>query len=219
MRLPYFSVTNILILNGQEYESTKKRAVKEWRQPTKSGILSIIHCIPGSIFNLPDPLHARYQPTTNTFDGIEGCFAINCDSKIIVGAGHTQNGSRRNVFVFENNTFIEIQPLNGSRPWYAAAYYSSPLRNSENVLIVTGKCSYARSDIEYLVINDCLRSNKWQVCPDKLPNGVLEHQLNVLNNKLILTRGPYWGKCEDGWDIWKPNDLWEGTISFEPEFV
>ena len=114
MSLFNFSVTKILILNGRDYKSERES------EQTKSGILSIIHgipvsiCNPLSIWNLFDPIRAKYQPIADHFDNVEGRFAINCDSKVIVGGGRTNypDCSSKNVFVFENNEFKEIQPLN-----------------------------------------------------------------------------------------------------------
>ena len=68
------------------------------------------------------------------------------------------------------------------------------------------------NSIEYLVINDSFRSNQWQVCTDKLPAGLHGHQLNILNNKLILTYPDYRNE-----ESRYANNVWEGTVSYDPE--
>jgi N-acetylneuraminic acid mutarotase len=59
--------------------------------------------------------------------------------------------------------------------------------------------------MEYLMINKDLRSNQWRLCEDKLPYHVHGHQMNLLQNKIILTGGK----------INRPtSDVWQGSISF-----
>ena len=75
-------------------------------------------------------------------------------------------------------------------------------------MIVAG--GYGGDDsLEYIIINDSFRSNKWRVCADTLPSKIHNHQLNIVQNKLFLTGGYITGKG-------KTNEVWQGTISFKP---
>jgi hypothetical protein len=79
-------------------------------------------------------------------------------------------------------------------------------------LIVTGglgtpEGSEDQDTMEYLIMNDTFKCNDWQVCLDHLPERLYDHQINIFQNKLILTGG-----CSS-----RPNKAWEGNISFEPE--
>ena len=172
---------------------------------SRFGLLTLHHAI-------PDSPEVKYQPRPDYYTGIDGCFAVNCDSKIIVGGGYNENVEMcdesdvdesdesdvenvKNVFLFEDNGYKEIQPLNYARYDPSAVYYSSTLSINENVLIVMGGRDKQGRDtdkvgeIEYLVMNDSFGSNHWKVCSDTLPDRLTDYQLNVHNNQLILTGG------------------------------
>jgi hypothetical protein len=60
--------------------------------------------------------------------------------------------------------------------------------------------------MEYLIINNDSRNNQWRVCDDRLPCRVSYHQMNLFQNKLILT---------GGWTIGRASSkVWKGIISF-----
>ena len=59
--------------------------------------------------------------------------------------------------------------------------------------------------MEYLMINNNFRINKWRVCDDKLPYSACGHGMNLLENRIILTGGEVNGKLS--------NEVWQGKIS------
>ena len=122
---------------------------------------------------------------------MDGGFGVNCNGRIICGAGRDDSDKKlNNVFEFRNNNFTEIKPLKTKRYYCSSLYIPNTLQNHDGFLLVAG--SYrgeGKNTMEYLMINDNVENNDWILCEDNLPCTFHRHQMNLLQNKLILTRG------------------------------
>ena len=117
-----------------------------------------------------------------------------------------------NVYQFCDNHFTQIESLNVRNvEYYLSVYVPPSFENDAGILIVAGGLT-ANNTMEYLIMDDTFKSNHWRICVDHLPASLYGHQINILQNKLILTGG--WGS--GGYKVATKN-AWEGTISFEPE--
>jgi hypothetical protein len=137
---------------------------------------------------------------------------VNCNGRIIVGGGSLLGNYSNKVYMLESNGYKEIQSLNFPRSHCSAAYYLSSSKNHDDVLIVAGDFTGGNS-MEYIIMNDSFHSNHWSVCCDQLPLRSCSHQLNIIQNKLILTGGDFLHNSKKI----SNNEVWEGQISFEPE--
>ena len=121
---------------------------------------------------------------------------------------------RRGIY-FTN--FINKLHLNFKGTFSSIVHFSSNSPPQEDILIAVGYSSYydlifgtdGSNCIEYLVMNALFRSNPWRVCKDKIPSTVSDYQVNIYENKLILTGGY---NCDDRE---YSNQVLEGSITFE----
>ena len=140
---------------------------------------------------------------------MHGGFGVNCNGRIICGAGLDSYGDGlRKVFEFSNDNFVEIKPLTTGRALCPSLYIPPALENQGGLLLVAGSLN-GKDTMEYLMINNEFKSNHWRVCDDNLPCSVGEHQMNLLQNKLILTGGWIDGSLS--------NKVWQGNISFNQQ--
>ena len=133
-----------------------------------------------------------------------GCFSADCGNIAIIGGGHSSSRCPVNkVFVFESNSFKEISPLKSARTEAHAVYINQHL-------LVTGGRGALRN-IEVLSCDDAIKTNGWKSYPDAMPSEAYDHQVSIVNQKLILTGGS--NRQGD-----RQNKVWEGTVTFHPRF-
>ena len=188
-----FAATNILIAGGYT------RTLQTW-------VLSLRQNNQGSF-------EATYKPGPDYYKPITSGFGVNCNGRIICGAewNHSYNEVHNVVVTVENNRFVEINPLTTKRTQCSSLYIPLDLVNQEGLLLVAGSSILeGKNTMEYLMINNDFRINKWVLCEDNLPCSIAGHQMNLLQNKIILTGGMA--------DRIKSNKAWLGTISFNKKF-
>ena len=169
-----------------------------------SGVLTISRTVTQS------EIYSTYQPVINyPFSSFSG-FGVKCNDRVICGGGQDSSfGRRKNVYHWQDNQFTEINSLNVRRSYCSSVYVPLNIRKRDWVLIVAGGFGEAGDTMEYLIMNDSFASQVWNVCKDKLPHPVESHQIDILDNKLILTGGII--------DRQESADVWEGIISFDTE--
>ena len=182
---------------------------------SKSGIITIQSTV--------NEIKSTYEPTGDYFAEVDECFSANCDSKQFIGGGWNsqEEGSDnflKKVFVFEANSFVEINPLNHSRGHSSAVVLSDPhflatIKIPKTFLCVTGgyDCETVYDTIEYLEIDKNFKTNSWRMCQSKLPSKLHGHQVNIFADKIIVSGG-----CSDD-ESKCTNNVWEGTIRFNGE--
>jgi hypothetical protein len=95
-----------------------------------------------------------------------GGFGVNCNGRIIFGAGYDGN-QFENVCEFCNNNFVEIKSLLTGRDLCSSLYIPPVLENNGGLLLVAGSYDgVGENTMEYLMINNDLQSNNWNVCDD-----------------------------------------------------
>ena len=110
------------------------------------------------------------------------------------------------MFEFSNNKFTEIKPSSTGRSYCSSLYIPPVLQNHGLLLVAGSTVRKGRNTMEYLIMNNDFKNNNWSVCEDNLPSNLSEHQMNLLQNKLILTGGWINGISS--------NNVWQGVISF-----
>ena len=173
---------------------------------SKSGVLSLSQNAQGSF-------QSTYYPSQDYFKLTLGGFGVNCNGRIICGAGWDNSYNHlKNVFEFHNNNFIEIKPLLTGRCFCSSLYIPPALEHHVGLMLVAGSSvGEGRNTMEYLMINNDFRSNHWSVCDDNLPCSFVAHQMNLLQNKLIITGG----LMDNEFFYISPfNNAWQGVISF-----
>ena len=173
---------------------------------------------------------ATYEPVEeDNLMSTYGGFAVKCNGHVICGAGsctHSHqgsydgvgNGSRSVSEYYENcfmDNFMNFNTLTMARNFCSSLYIPPALENPDGILLVAGSYSGKGSTtMEYLRMNNDFRDNHWRVCEDKLPSSVdtrkiqsmSHHQMNLLQNKIILTGGWINGT--------RSNTVWQGKYSF-----
>ena len=91
-------------------------------------------------------------------------------------------------------------------------YIPPTLENHGGILLVTGiDRRVSKYTMEYLIINNDFRKNKWRVCDDNLPCSVIEPQIYLIQNKIILMGDnetiPHVNRRPS-------HKVWQGIISF-----
>ena len=83
-------------------------------------------------------------------------FGVNCNGRIICGAGYDDSGNElNNVFEFRNNMFTQIKPLKMKRNRCSSLYIPPTLQNHDGLLLVAGSLyGEGRNTMEYLMISD-----------------------------------------------------------------
>ena len=116
---------------------------------------------------------AAYKPGPDYYKSIISGFGVNCNGRIICGAGMDdfyRQTTLDNVFIFENNQFIEINPLTTKRSDCSSLYIPLDLENHGGLLLVAGSSRVeGHNTMEYLMMNNDFRSNKWLICENNLP--------------------------------------------------
>ena len=158
--------------------------------------------------NVQGSFETIYESGPDYFKPTYGGFGVNCRGRIICGAGLDKSNTRlKNVFEFRNKKFIEIKPLTTRRSHCASLYITTGLQNHGGLLLVAGSArGEGRHTMEYLIMNNQFRSNDWVLCDDNLPCNVRHHQMNLFQNKVILSGGYINGSPS--------NNVWLGTFSF-----
>ena len=197
----FFSAIHILISCGE----TKGGSI------SKSGVISLSQNAQGSF-------QTTYKPSKDYFRPICGGFGVNCNGKIICGAGQTFTNyytkNLNNVFECLSGNFTEIQPLTTGRILCSSLYIPPALEYHHGLLLVAGSRGIyvggidgaGGNKMEYLMVNNEVKTNNWRECDDSLPGRASLHQMNLLQNKLILTGGVI--------DGFASNKVWQGIISF-----
>jgi hypothetical protein len=143
--------------------------------------------------------------TMHMFANIEGFgFGVKCKQTVICCSGY-------NVYEWNVNQLIPIKPLNVERKFCSSVYVPINKNNHGGVLIVAGGQEEGQKgleSLEYLIMNDSFRSNKWRFCAHNLPHKVSCHQMNIFQNRLILTGGLRGERHQT-------NRVWEGKISLK----
>jgi len=174
-----------------------------------------------------DSFQATYEPIEDNLIPTYGGFCENCNGHVIGGGGNWHgSGTSGGVFEFYENSFIQIfsygkngkteeRNLIMGRSFCSSLYIPPALENHDGILLVAGSYGGKGStNMEYLMVNNDFRHNHWLVCEDRLPSSVdtrkiqsiRHHQMNLLQNKIILTGGWINGTTS--------NTVWLGKYSF-----
>ena len=112
-------------------------------------------------------------------------FGVKCNQPVICSSGYS-------VYEWNTNLYIEMESLNVGRKFCSSVYVPHNINNYGGVLIV----ACGRDDennglksVEYLIMNNSFRSNKWCVCENNMPYKLSGHKMIIFQNKLILTGG------------------------------
>ena len=130
-------------------------------------------------------------------------FGVKCQQVVICCNGY-------NVYEWKANQYIPIKPLNVKRKFCSSVYVPPNVNNRGGILVVAGgqeEGGKGLESVEYLIMNNSFRTNKWHFCKHKLPHKVSCHQMSIFQNKLILTGGLRG-------EFHQTNRVWEGNISF-----
>ena len=175
---------------------------------TKSGILTFAY--KGN----PESIHVNYDPVEKCLIEMNNLVSVNCGNLTIIGG---MKNNLYHIFEFELKECKQMSCLNFKGTFSSIVHFSSNSPPQEDILIAVGYSSYydlifgtdGSNCIEYLVMNALFRSNPWRVCKDKMPSTVSDYQVNIYENKLILTGGY---NCDDRE---YSNQVLEGSITFE----
>ena len=89
--------------------------------------------------NVQGSYQTTYQPGQDYFKPMSGGFGVNCNGRIICGAGYDDSGNGLiNVFEFRYNNFTEIKPLKTKRSCCSSLYIPPTLQNHDGLLLVAG---------------------------------------------------------------------------------
>ena len=174
---------------------------------TKSGILTLLQ-------RKTKTLHSTYESVENDLSHTGNFITVNCGNLSLVGG---LQESRCRIFEYKSREYKQLSTLNFNGPFSSLLYFSSDSKLQENVVIAIGSPTYydlvfgvgGSNCIEYLIMNESFRSNLWKICKDKLPLIVSDYQINLFENKIILTGGY---NCQDREYT---NQVWQGNITFE----
>ena len=164
--------------------------------------------------NKTKALYSTYESVKNKLSHTSNFVTANCGNVSLVGG--LQEGTCR-IFEYKSKEYKQLPNLKFMGPFSSLIYFESDSKLHENVVIAIGSPSYydlvfetaGRNCIEYLIMNESFRYNSWKVCNDKLPSNVSDYQINIFENKLILSGGY---NCEDREYT---NQVWQGDITFE----